>query len=333
MPRLVAVLCALLVLAGCAGTDLSKQPPSARSTIPAKDAADAVATSTGAAPTGTAGEGPVDPAFAVDKLRLIDPCALLERDLLAQLGTPGETSRSGFSRCSNFMKDKNKKDLAVTVDVGQSLTAELNNAKKQLAGLKSHEQVLPGSACFVSVITQEKPGLGITVQIGSKEDEPCAPGRVVAEAVVKKLKTKPSPVTPAKGSLLTLDACSLPDKAAVTAAAGTQARTYPYGLHTCSWLGDSEEAGLDFRLGFVPRDKKFDPKQTEVDLGNGVVGYQVDGSTAFPTCTIKWVQRLASGDEGETVEVKSAGPSKATFNRCERAQALAKAVLPKIPRP
>ncbi|GAA3461598.1 hypothetical protein GCM10018963_36110 [Saccharothrix longispora] len=328
---LSAILSATLLVAGCAGTDLAKQR-FPRTTIPAN--AENVADPTGTTgTTGTAAPGqPVEPAFAPDRLRLTDPCELLDEDVLKGLGTPGDVSRSGFSRCSNFMTDKAGKDLAVTVDLGQTMTSEIKNADKQLAGLRSAEQTLDNSACFVSVITQDKPGLGITVQIGYKDGDACAPGRTVAESVVAQVRDRKGVITPAKGSLITLDPCALPDAGAVEAAVGAGHRTYPYGLHNCSWVGDGPELTVDFRHTFVPDDREFDEGQTEVDLGGGVKGYQKAGATAFPSCEVKWVQRETGNDEGEVVEVKSAGPEKAQFDRCATAVTFAKVLLAKIPK-
>jgi hypothetical protein len=328
--RLVAVLSAILLLAGCAGADLAKQK-FPRTTIPAN--AEKVSDPTGTTRTTPAPDGePVEPAFASDKMRLIDPCELLDEEVLKQFGTPGDQSRSGYARCSNFMKDKAGKDLAVTVETGQTMTSELKNADKQIAGLRSHEQTLENSACFVSVITQEKPGLGITVQIGYEDGDACTPGRVVAESVVKRIREDPPTREPVKGSLITLDPCALPDQAAIDTAVGADRRVYPYGLHNCAWVGDDRELTVDFRATFVPRDRDFDDKQTEVDLGGGVTGYQVDSVTAFPSCEVKWVQLVGDENKGEVVEVKSAGPKESQFDRCATAVAFAKGLVGKIPK-
>ncbi len=327
--RLVAVLCALLVVSGCAATDLAKHQPYPRHTVQAN--AENVTETTGVPPTDVPDGKPVDPAFAPAKLRLVDPCKLLDRKVLETLGTPGEVSASGFSRCSNFMKDKGGKDLAVTVEVGQTMSTELKNADKQLAGLKSFEQTLDTSACFVSVITQEKPALGLTVQIGYKDGDGCVIGRKVAESVVKLVKDGAGTKSPPNDSLVTLDPCVLVDKPVADAAVGADHRTYPYGLHNCSWVADGKEITLDLRSTYVPKDRKFDTKQVDVDLG-GVTGYQLENTGAYPSCSVKWVQRLNTGEEGEIAEVKAAGPKKSEFDRCATAVAFAKGVVPKIPK-
>jgi hypothetical protein len=169
------------------------------------------------------------------------------------------------------------------------------------------------------------------VQVGYKDGDGCVPGRKIAESLVKLAKGKTAVLTPAKGSLITLDPCELPSDAAVVEATDKSPRRYPYGLHNCSWLGDDAEMSLEFRSGFVPKDDKFDSKQTEIDLG-GVKAYQIDNASSFPSCTIKWVQLRGDGSDGETVEVKSAGPKKAEFDRCAKAQAFARSILPKLPK-
>ncbi|WP_309113940.1 hypothetical protein [Saccharothrix sp.] len=330
MHRLVAVLCALLVVTGCAaGSDLAKHKPYPRSTVKAN--AEAVSES-GTQPTTSAEGQPVDAAFAPDKLRLIDPCELLDRKLLEQVGKPGEVSPTGFSRCSNFMADAAGKDLAVTIEVGQTMTTEVKNADKTLSGLKSYEQTLDNDACFVSVITQERPALGMTVQIGYKDGDACAPGRKVMEGALKTIRERGATRSPAKGSLVTLDPCVLPDKAVVDAAATASNRQYPYGLHSCTWVADGRDLVFDLRSTFVPDDRKFDDKQVEVDLGGGVKGYQLASTGAYPSCTVKWVHRMDADQEGEVVEIKSAGAKKSEFDRCATAVAFAKGVLPKLPK-
>jgi hypothetical protein len=328
VPAVVAALCAL-VLAGCGAADLAKQNPFPRSTIAAnaENATDTVDVPTNqtAAPAGQ----PVDPAFAVDKVRLMDPCKLFDDAVLKQLGTPDDYLPGGFSRCSNYMKNKEGKDLSITLEIGQTMTIELQKADKKLAGLRSYEQTVEG-ACFVSVITQDSPGLGITVQIGLKEGDACEPGRVVAESVVKQAKLKSSSKAAEKGSLITLDPCVLPEQSAITEAAGSSPKVYPYGLHNCTWVGKDAEMSVDLRSTFIPDDEEFDPKQTTIDLA-GTKAYQVEAKGAYPSCTIKWVHRKTDKNEGEIVEVKSSGAKASDFDRCAKAQAFGKALLPKVP--
>lgn len=320
-----ATLCVLLAVSGCGTADLARKT-FPRSTVPV--AADNAADSTG---TGTATSGQAaDAAFAIDKLRLVDPCKVLE-GVVGLVGRPSDYNASGFSECSNYTQDERGEDLSVSVRLGQSMTLEVQKADKQIAGMRAYEQKLDSNACFVNIITQENPGLGITVQIGAKAGDPCAPGRTVAEGVVKQIKQKAPSRTPAKGSLLGLDPCALPDEAAVTDAVGSAPRRFPYGMHNCSWSTATADVGIDLRSSFIPKDNKFDDEQRDVDLG-GVAAFQTLKAGAYPTCTLKWVQRGTSGNEGELVEVKSSGSKSSDFDRCAKAQAFAKALLPRIPK-
>ncbi|WP_199439252.1 DUF3558 family protein [Umezawaea beigongshangensis] len=324
-----AVVCALTVLSGCAtGPDLAKKTYP-RSTVPVAENVTGSGTPTSG---GNRGAGRADPAFAPDQLRLLDPCALFDNEVLRSLGRPADTTPSSFSECANYMVDKQGEDLSISIKLGETMTSEVEKADRKIGGLPSVEQTLDDTACFVHVITQDEPGLGITVQIGYKEGDPCVPGRAVAESVVRQIADGAEKITPAKGSLVSLDPCALPEQGVVAEAAGDAPKTYPYGLHNCSWISRTAEISVNFRTTFVPDGNAFEPGQQPVDL-NGTPAFQLPDDGAFPSCEVFWLQRESGGTEGELVEVKSSGPKESQFDRCARAQAFAKALLPKIPKP
>jgi hypothetical protein len=331
--RATALLAAAaLLLAGCAtGPGLAKSH-SARRTVPAG----AEATSTEPSVKSSAQPNkPADPAFAAERLRLVDPCAVIGRDVLETVGTPSRYSSSSYTRCSNYMKDKSGKTLNVTLDLGYSLlSTEVKKATKQVAGLKSVEQKLNSSACFVSVITQENPPQAVRVQIGTGTDgaEPCEPGRKVAEGVVRKLKGNPQRYSPPKGSPVEVDPCAVVEKADLATTLGASPRSQPFGLHACSWSGQSAQMQLEFRTMRIPNDLKFNDKQTEADLGGGVKGYAVFKDGPFPTCDLTVVRTRDSNSNGEVAQFTAAGSKEKEFDRCQAAAGLAKAVLPKLPK-
>ncbi len=331
--RATALLAAAaLLLAGCAtGPGLAKSH-SARRTVPAG----AEATSTEPSVKSSAQPNkPADPAFAAERLRLIDPCAVIGRDVLETVGTPSRYSSSSYTRCSNFMKDRSNKTLSITLDLGYSLlSSEVKNATKQVAGLKSVEQKLNSSACFVSVITQENPPQAVRVQIGTGTDgaEPCEPGRKIAEGAIRKLKGNPQRYSPPKGSPVEVDPCAVVEKADLTTPLGASPRSQPFGLHTCSWSGQSAQVQLEFKTMRIPSDLKFNDKQTEVDLGGAVKGYAVFRDGPFPTCEITVVRTKDSNSNGEVAQFTAAGSKEKEFDRCQVAAGLAKAVLPKLPK-
>ncbi|WP_143035908.1 hypothetical protein [Lentzea fradiae] len=337
MPRFRAtavVAAAALLMAGCAtGPGLAKTN-SPRRTVQAgaeRDPADPSATTRPSAQPGK----PVDPAFAAERLRLVDPCAVIEKDLLETVGTPSRYSSSNYTRCSNYMKDKAGKTLSVTIDIGYSLTStDLKNATKTIAGLKSGEQKL-SSSCFITAVTQESPGMAVRVQIttgsGSEAAEPCEPGRKVLEGAIRKLRGNPAKYSPGKGSPVEVDPCEIVDKAMLSPVLGASPRALPFGLHQCSWTGQSAQMQLDIKTVRIPKDGKFDSKSVEVDLGDGLKGYQAFKDTSYPSCELVIVRTKDTSDAGEIVEFIVGGSKSKEFDRCEATQAFAKAVLPKLP--
>jgi hypothetical protein len=324
------VAAAALLMAGCAtGPGLAKTN-SPRRTVQA--GADTTAPDPSTKPSAQVGK-PVDPAFAAERLRLINPCALIEKEVLQEVGTPSRYTSSSYTRCSNFMKDKSGKTLNITVDLGYSLTStELKNATKQIAGLKTAEQKL-NTSCFLSAVTQEVPAQAVRLQVstGSDGNEACEPGRKVLEGALRKLRGNPQKYTPPKGSPVEVDPCAIVEKSTLSPVLGASPRALPFGLHQCSWTGQSAQMQLEFRTARIPKDGKFDSRSVEVDLGDGVKGYQALREGAYPTCELVVVRTKDQADAGEIVEFTVAGSKEKQLDRCQAAQAFAKAVLPSLP--
>ncbi|MFD9703365.1 hypothetical protein [Lentzea sp. NPDC059081] len=337
MPRFRAtavVAAAALLMAGCTtGPGLAKTH-SPRRTVQAGAEANPTDPSTSTKQSAQAGK-PVDPAFASERLRLVNPCALIDKDLLETVGTPSRYTSSNYTRCSNYMKDKAGKSLGITLDIGYSLTStDIKNATKTLAGLKSGEQKL-SSSCFITVVTQESPAQAVRIQVttgtGGDSTEACEPGRKVLEGAIRKLKGNPQKYTPTKGSPVEVDPCAVVDKATLAPVLGASPRSLPFGLHQCSWSAQSAQMQIDIKTARVPKDGKFDPKSVEVDLGGGVKGYQALKETSYPSCELVVVRTKDSGDAGEVVEFIVSGSKEKEFDRCQATQAFAKAVLPSLP--
>ncbi|WP_285646481.1 hypothetical protein [Lentzea sp. NBRC 102530] len=334
MPRFRAtavVAAAALLMAGCAtGPGLAKTNSPRRTVQAGADATTTTDPST--KPSSQAGK-PVDPAFAAERLRLVNPCALIEKEVLQTVGTPSKYSSTSYTRCSNYMKDKAGKTLNITLDIGYTLTStELKNATKQIAGLKSGEQKLNASACFISAVTMENPGQAVRVQVGTGNDgnDACEPGRKVLEGAVRKLKGNPQKYTPPKGSPVEVDPCAIVERSVLSPVLGASPRALPFGLHQCSWTGQSAQMQIEFKTARIPKDGKFDTRSVEVDLG-GVKGYQAFKDGPFPTCELVVVRTKDQSDAGEIVEFTVAASKENGIDRCVAAQAFAKAVLPSLP--
>jgi len=212
------------------------------------------------------------------------------------------------------------------------MSFEATKANKQLAGLKSYEQKLDSDACFVSALTQENPAFGVRMQVGYKSGEPCEPGRKLLESLLKKLKNNPPKYTVKKGSPIELDPCRTPDAATIKQAVGDSAKSMVYGLHTCGWNTRTINSVLDFRYVYLPKDNKWDDKQTEADLGSGVKGYQVLNEGAYPTCSLTVPLTKDGNNYGEIAVFDVSGDKDDQFDRCAKAQEFAKGVLPRLPK-
>ena len=324
------VAAAALLMAGCAtGPGLAKTN-SPRRTVQA--GADTTTSAEPSTRSSAPANKPVDPAFAAERLRLVNPCALIEKDLLQTVGTPSRYTSSSYTRCSNYMKDKGGKTLNVTVDIGYTLTStELKNARNTIAGLKSSEQKLT-STCAITAVTQENPPQAVRVQVGvgSEGAEPCEPARKLLEGVVRKLKGNPQKYTPPKGSPVEVDPCAVVDKATLAPVVGASPRMLAFGLHQCSWSGQSAQMQIEFKTARIPKDGKFDSQSAEVDLG-GPKGYQVLKDGPFPTCELVLVRTKDSSDAGEIVELSVGATKEKTMDRCQAVQAFAKGVIPSLP--
>jgi len=333
--RATALLAAAaLLMAGCAtGPGLAKSN-SPRRTVQA--GADASAADPSTKPSSQPGK-PVDPAFSSERLRLINPCALIDKDVLQTVGTPSRYSSSSYTRCSNYMKDKAGKTLNLSLDIGYSMSStDLKNATKQIAGLKSGEQKLNNTSCFITAVTQENPAFAVRIQAttgtsGNPGAEPCEPGRKVLEGAVRKLRGNPQKYNPPKGSPVEVDACAVVDKATLAPVLGASPKSLVLGLHQCSWSGQQAQMQLEFRTARIPKDGKFDKASVEVDLG-GVKGYQAFRDGPFPTCEVVVVRTKDDSDAGEIAEFSAAGSKEKEFDRCQAAQTFAKAVLPSLPK-
>jgi hypothetical protein len=315
-----------VVLAGCGGTVDTAKQTFPRSTVPAGN----VGTDT----SSTGKPKANDPAFSNEKLRAIDPCGLLTKDILSAVGTPADDSSDDFGSCSNYMKDKDGRDLSITVYVGETISGA-ERADQNIGGLPAMESKLDdSSACFVSVITSTNPNIGVRVQIGGDGKDLCATGRTVLTSIVDLIRNDPPEREEKTGSIANSDPCTLLDTAALkTALGGVETTVSPYSLHWCNWIGESVSVGVWFRTGYDPKDSTVDPG-TPVDLGNGVTVYQ-NAEDTVASCRLQWRHR-STGQDGadEIVEVDFDNSSPpAGDNGCASAAAVAKLLVPALPKP
>jgi hypothetical protein len=315
---------AAVVLAGCGeAVDTAKQT-FPRSTVPA-----------GQVDTGssTGKPKPNDPTFSNEQLRKLDPCALLSKDILASLGTPAENRMQDFGSCSNYMEDKDGKDLNITIYVGESLNGA-TDADEEIGGLPAFESELDdGTACFVSAVTATNPNLGLRVQVGGeKEQDLCATGHTVLTGIVTMIRDEPPERDERSGSIASVDPCGLLDPDELKDVVKVETEVKPYSLHWCNWVGDSVNVGAWFRTGYDPKDSSG--KGSPVDLGGGVTAYQT-ATVGAASCRLEWRHRSTGADGADEIIEVDFDNSKAPAgdNGCPTAVAIAKLLIPALPKP
>jgi hypothetical protein len=315
---------AAVVLAGCGeAVDTAKQT-FPRSTVPAGQMA-----------TGTSEGKPKtnDEAFTSDQLRKLDPCALLSQDILASLGTPADNRTRDYSECSNYMQDKDGKDLNITLYVGETIN-NATEAEGNIGGLPALESELDdGTACFVSVVTSTNPNFGIRVQIGGEGKDLCGTGRTVLTGVIAIIREDPPLRDDKRGSIAGADPCTLLDPDQIKTVAGVDTEPDPYNLHWCNWTGEGINIAVWFRSGYDPKDDTVDPG-APVDIGSGITAYQTptEGSA---DCRLEWRHR-STGEDGadEIIEVDFGNSdAPAGDNGCAGAVEIAKLLIPALPKP
>ena len=328
MSLLVVALCVGAV--GCAAkVDLSKATYT-RTTVPA--AAQQAGGGGGSSTASTGTPKTNDPAFASDKMRLIDACKLFDNDTLSSVGTPAENNSDDFSRCSNFMKDTSGKELNLTLTLGETLIEDPSKADKNIAGLPGIVSELDDkTACFVTAVTETSPNRGVRMQVGGKASNMCDIGTKVLEAVVNKIRSNPPKYDMKSGSLIELDPCTLPSDSDVSTALGGAAKPEPTSLHWCTWNGGGATLWVWLRSGVDPA-KIADPaKTTKVDVGGISATQELDTNSA--KCEVAWSHLPIKGNIAEVVSVQFLRSSaKQGEDMCAKAAAVAKALVPKLPK-
>lgn len=313
-----------LVLAACGGAVDTAKVTYQRTTVPAGQG--------GSGGSSAAGEPTAnDPAFTSEKLRTLDPCALLTDDLLSSVGEPADNDRGDFSQCGNYMKDADGAELSITVTLGENVT-NAQDADQNIGGLPALESELDsGDACFVTAVTSTLPNVGITVQAGGESKELCKAGRTVLTGVVERIRSDPPNYDTPKGTLVALDPCDVVKDAALRTALGdgTEAGA-PYNLHWCNWHSSTANLGVWLRLGYDP--SKGSGGQA-VPLGGGVTGYKTTTQSSAASCELQWAHRAFSGDDTEIVHIMLDKPKpKKGEDPCQPALALAKTLITSLPK-
>ncbi|OLF18660.1 hypothetical protein BU204_05200 [Actinophytocola xanthii] len=322
---MLLALAAVLLVAGCGEPVDTAKVTYPRTTVPAGALPSNDSTSTGGQTPRTN-----DPAFAPEKLRVLDPCPLLDEELLDQLGSPAENNRGGYSECANYMEDDEGKDLNITLTLGDKVV-DADAAEDVIGGLPAMEKMLDGNdACFVTVVTSTSPNYGIVIQTNGGADDLCGAGRKVMTDVVERIRSDSPEYDLARGTLIDLDPCSLFEGDALNENLGGETENSPYNLHWCNWTGPTATLGVWLRLGFNP---ELGGNGDQVDLGGGIKGFQEKTVSTAGSCQLEWKHRPFAGDDVEIVTLTlDIRELKAGADPCAPAQAIAKTLIPALPK-
>ncbi|MBP2476810.1 hypothetical protein JOF53_005682 [Crossiella equi] len=324
-------LCLLTGLTACGGEDLAKKN-FPRQTVPAVAAGGNAAEGGAGAVTGK----PVDPAFAPDKLRRLDPCSLLDPNALPELGDGGAPVQAGYDNCTMTYR-KDDKRSTVEVELGRNMLLEIPRLDRQIAGVKAL-QAVNGQFCDHKLLLQDGDySLGLEVTVRAEAANRCDLGAKAAEGVIGKIKAG-GPLRGAdSGVLAALDPCNSVDPSVLAGLLTNVPGAFPFGLHQCSWRrGDGLSVKFTFSLGRQPKRETGAFKPTEVKVDDSLTVYTKFSNTSFAKCEVSWVYRVPGTNpdgNGEIVEVDIQNvPNVAGLDTCQKGTDIIKAMKAAFPK-
>lgn len=293
----------------------------------------------GSAPGAPGGQGEGGDALSPGGLRLLDPCGLVDPQVLGRFGTADKLRLVDFNRCSTVITTPDGRRIIMALRVGESLSsADVTGATADFAGLRGAESTVEGS-CFVSLLGGRAGDeqLGIVTQVGDSGGDPCIPAREIATAAARRVTSDPPLRDPAPGSILGLDPCTVPGDEllrTVLPAPGEPAR---FGVHQCSWATGGLTVTLKFRRDYAPTVPGSPGAAAALDLG-GIPAVLTRPAGDVPACWVSWLHREtgrgSGGVEGELVDVEVADYLGGSgVDVCVAAESLARALAPRLPRP
>lgn len=324
LPSLLAAFALLAGVASC-GTDanLAKVNHS-RSTIPAAEPSG----SNGGVPEGR----PVDPAFAPERLRKVDPCGVIDAEPLAELGEAGSPVQTGYDECSVTLR-KDGKTASVKVELGINMLLESKRLTKEVGGLKA-DQSVNQSFCDHKILVQEGSySLGIGVSVRSEVENRCDLSNKAGAAVINRIKGNAPQRTPESGVLAQVDTCTVLDQVALAEVLTNVPSIFPWRLHQCSWRR-SDGLALKIELGVATNPKEIKSlKPEEVKVDDSLTVYKKFFNTSHPRCEISWPYRTTEGTKAEVVTVEVTDvPNTPGYDACGKAIGVVKALKAKFPK-
>ena len=314
--RLFGLTCAAALLVGCtasANAAGTARTDSSRTTV-SSDATGQSANSTD---------------FASAKLRTVDPCGLLDRDTLSQLGKVSEpAAQSDIDSCQADLADGSGTDLGVEVSIGDDLAS--SKPTGTIAGLPAQEDAT-STQCAERLVTQHDPATGIQTRVTYRGANACAVARQLAGLVVDRIRTNAPQRPSGVSSVAVIDPCDTIDNASVENLTAVGVDKSVEGLFKCDWSAGPYDLSVEFSLDGNPKDQTYAGTPRPVDVG--VPAYAFPSTDVYPSCDVKWLVRPVGGrdDQGEVVDVQFGDILGGTLDPCTQAEAAAKIVATKVP--
>jgi hypothetical protein len=296
------------------------------------------------ATTPTAAPAPVESATAatgLGEVHTADPCALLDPGVLRDFGEARlERAYGGFARCDVLVEPSEGDEvLEVKLEFFGPRDPDLPEPDAEDVGVgRLTRGQDDGQACEREILLPDGNRIDVVAREGAPADDRCGMAEAAVQHAVTELRRgevpRRNPPLPTN-SLAALDACTLPDPAALARIPGLDPATADPGFARwdCDWSGDEQGYGaeilFDRHVPFAPDDGtlvQIGGREALVEPG----GYADDG------CAVKLVHRTFLNERNdpvhELVTVDVTGPP-APEQLCGPAQELAGAVAAALPSP
>lgn len=325
LPTVLAAFALLASLAACGSDANLAKVHHSRTTIPAADDGKG-----GGTPEGK----PVNPAFAPDKLRKMDPCQVIDAEpLVADLGEAGAPTAVGYDECAVTLR-KDGKTASVRVELGINMLLESKRLNHDVGGLKA-DRAESQTYCDHKIMVQEGAySLGVGVSLRSDAANRCELSAKAGAAVINKIKGNPPARAAESGALAQLDPCTVLDQVALAEVLTNVPANFPWRLHQCSWRrSDGQQLKLEFAVATNPKEAKGSTKPEEVKVDDGLTVYKKFSNSSYPRCEILWPYRSTEGTKAEVVSAEvSDVPNTPGYDACGKAISVIKALKAKLPK-
>jgi hypothetical protein len=251
---------------------------------------------------------------SLETLRRVDPCKVLAGDSVPAVGKLKPQDSVSVDRCDYELGS----GLKITLKLGEPIVMEgMDRAPGEVEGMPVLFSELGGGTCDASVQLPAHEALGITVTGNA-----CDPAAAALGEAIKRIRTGSVGYELSPGTLLPVDPCTVIDKAGATEILGPVRKVALTRLRECEWTATGS-----LRLTFHKTTSGLSEDGSEqVDLGD-VTGHR---KRAGDGCALEWAHRQFDENESENIQIFASRPD---GQACQTADAFAKALLPKLPKP